>query len=52
MYYAPQPSKLYPPMTFFDTAEEALEYAEQIQGYDEFWAFLHWAAANGLLMAN
>jgi len=47
-------SKLYPwqPYHTFDTRDEAIAYALEVEGYRQLWAAILWADENGVLSPN
>jgi len=45
--------KLYPnPVTYFADLDEAVAYANEIEGYRQLWMAILWAEENGVLSAN
>ena len=44
--------KLYPPISFCDTLEEAVALAKEMEGYRELWMALLWAEEQGVLSPN
>ena len=46
-------SKLYPDLLrSFATLEEAVAYAQELEGYQELWRFINWADGEGLLFSQ
>ena len=44
--------KLYPPISFHDTLEEAVALAKEMEGYRQLWMAILWAEENGVLSPN
>ena len=44
--------KLYPPISFHDTLEEAVARAQEMEGYRQLWMAILWAEERGVLSAN